>query len=60
MLCLVVQLFKERDVRSSMAEDDQGLTDEDIERLHQILEKNREVGANEFTMGSDDDRDDDD
>lgn len=43
-----------------MEKNDRGLTDEDIERLEEILEKNREVGANEFpTETEDNDRDED-
>lgn len=44
-----------------MDEDDEpGLTDEEIEKLQEIKEKNEEVGANEFTMDTeDDDRDED-
>lgn len=44
-----------------MDEDDEpGLTDEEIEKLQEIKDRNEEVGANEFTMDTDDDRDDED
>ena len=36
------------------------LTDDEIDELQKILERNREVGANEHTMETDDDRDGED
>ena len=36
------------------------LTDEEIDELERILERNREVGANEHTMETDGDRDEED
>lgn len=51
-----------RDVHACMTEeedDEPGLSDEDIEKLQEIKERNSEVGANAFTMNTeDDDRDD--
>ena len=41
-----------------MGDDELGLSDEDVEKLEKILEKNREVGANEYTMGPDKDDED--
>lgn len=43
-----------------MGDDESGLTEEDIEKLQRIKEKNSEVGANEYTMGPDEDEDRDD
>lgn len=35
-----------------MSESDElGLTDDDIEKLQEFLEANRECGSNEYTMG---------
>lgn len=34
---------------------DDGLSEEDIEKLLEIKERNEEVGANEYTMGPDED-----
>ena len=39
---------------------DDGLSEEDIEKLQEIKERNEEVGANEFTMDTDEDEDRDD
>ena len=44
-----------------MGDDESGLSDEDIEKLQEIKERNEEVGANEYTMETeDDDRDGED
>lgn len=61
--CLVVLFICERDVYACMGEDEDaepGLSDEEIEKLQEIKERNKEVGANEYTMDTDEDRDDED
>lgn len=39
-------------------DDESGLSDEEIEKLQEIKEKNEEVGANEFTMDVDEEDED--
>lgn len=56
---LVVLFINESDVPPDIGDDEPGLSDEDIERLKEIKEKNEEVGANQFTMDSGDEEDED-